>query len=177
MDYNNYNYLSSLSDNKALGHDDYVFFSLEVGEEPKKTKSRFGSNFYKIDYNHLALKYSSMVLVDQYLQEAPKDCRISNLSEKGKKILDENRRHFSEDIMYQGQDLSIISLGCAIIKKARLLPKEDQNLILNSKTDDEINNIINGFYRPEIRVPGMVGIKRNNFIKFLGTQIKSPHLK
>ncbi|MDR5781870.1 hypothetical protein QCE63_20940 [Caballeronia sp. LZ065] len=152
---------STSLDVNGLGNDDYVFFSLEVGEQPSKDWSRFGSRMYKVKYDHPAFAHSSMSLVDQLELEAPLPGAL-NLSDQANDIL-YGRCFDRPDVMFHGRERSIVGLLHSIIHAARELPPADRQIILNARSETEINNIINYIFRPEIRVPGMIAVCQDDF--------------
>ncbi|UAN45227.1 hypothetical protein KGP17_23030 [Serratia sp. JSRIV001] len=160
----NVKYLSnSESDIDSLKNEDYVFFSLEAGEPIWKSCSRFGNLYYKIKFNHESLKYASMTLLDQLLMEWV-NVHIEGISSNGKQILQSGRQSLSIfDVMFHGRDASIYGLAYNIISASRLLSDEDRTLILTTSDTQQLNNIINSFFRPEIRVSGAVNISRGKY--------------
>ncbi|PHM73489.1 hypothetical protein [Xenorhabdus kozodoii] len=155
---------SSYQDRFGLGNDDYVFFSLEVGNTLQKPYSIFGLNFFRIPYKreNMALRHSVMTLIDQIKLEPPKSRMIKNISESARKHL-ETRNFTREKTHFCGIDNCLEGLLYSIVLEIRDLGnyswmKNDANLILSARTDDEINQVINGLFRPEVRVPKMVGI-------------------
>ncbi|PHM44766.1 RHS repeat-associated core domain-containing protein [Xenorhabdus mauleonii] len=160
---------NSKDDATFLGNDKYVFFSLEVGREPKKKRSNFGNHFYRIRYsaNKYSLVYSSMVLYDQLYK-----CKHLNMLEHSVRIID--RIGISSDSVEQ-IELSILRrtnggsafsgyfnsinglLYSLLIDIRELKNEQDKKKLLSASTDEEFNNIINGFYRPEVRIPIVAG--------------------
>jgi len=148
-------------DISMLGNDGYVFFSLEVGSPLLKSSSRFGSIFYKIAYSHPVFRNSSMVLTDQVALVIPR-CHIPELSREAVRIL-EVRQLDRLAIIFNGKMLSVLGLAYSIILTNRSLPVADQKIVLSARTHTELSNVVNSFYRPEIRVPKMVGIKSDEY--------------
>ncbi|WP_112197947.1 hypothetical protein [Rahnella sp. NRRL B-41462] len=148
-------------DISMLGNDGYVFFSLEVGSPLLKSSSRFGSIFYKITYSHPVFRNSSMVLTDQVALVIPR-CHIPELSREAVRIL-EVRQLDRLAIIFNGKMLSVLGLAYSIILTNRSLPVADQKIVLSARTHTELSNVVNSFYRPEIRVPKMVGIKSDEY--------------
>jgi len=148
-------------DISMLGNDGYVFFSLEVGSPLLKSSSRFGSIFYKIAYSHPVFRNSSMVLTDQVALVIPR-CHIPELSREAVRIL-EVRQLDRRAIIFNGKMLSVLGLAYSIILTNRSLPVADQKIVLSARTHTELSNVVNSFYRPEIRVPKMVGIKSDEY--------------
>lgn len=148
-------------DISMLGNDGYVFFSLEVGSPLLKSSSRFGSIFYKIAYSHPVFRNSSLVLTDQVALVMPR-CHIPELSREAVNILE--KRAFNRlSIIFNGKMLSILGLTYSIILDCRSLPPADQKIILSARNNAQLSNVVNSFFRPEIRVPKMVGIKSDEY--------------
>ncbi|PHM44767.1 RHS repeat-associated core domain-containing protein [Xenorhabdus mauleonii] len=150
-----------------LGNDRFVSFSLEVGRNPKKCKSRFGHHFYRIRYsgNKFSLMHSSMMLFDQlnpylYLEGSANRERLFNhfnISAESRKQL-EGRTIRRGDSSFSGFDNSINGLLYYILNDiSKLCNEHDRKKLLSARSDDEFNLIINGLYRPEVRVPRMAG--------------------
>ncbi|WP_340618137.1 hypothetical protein [Xenorhabdus entomophaga] len=149
---------STQDDVYELGNLDYVFFSLEVGDKLQKSRSRFGNNFYRIPYtkNNVALRHSSMTLVDQLAPESYDGKMIKGLTSSTRDYL--KRRNFmSCRVFFLGIDNCLDGLLYSIIIETRNLNEEklksDAEKILCARTDDEMNRVINGLFRPEVRVP------------------------
>ncbi|OTA20579.1 type III secretion system effector and immunogenic protein OspC2 [Xenorhabdus beddingii] len=169
VEFNNRN--STPDDIKRLGNDDYVFFSFEVGEEPKKIQSRFGCFFYRVRYTprNFSLRHSSMVLFDHL---SPKQHLIKginrtidhlDISVVSKDHLRERRLRRGRSI-FSGYENSINGLLYSIIHDIRELKDEnDKKKLLSARSDKEINLIVNGLFRPEVRVPRMIGILRGGY--------------
>lgn len=155
---------STSLDVNGLGNDDYVFFSLEVGEQSSKDWSRFGNRMYRVKYDHPAFAYSSMSLVDQLELEPPLPGAL-NLSDQANDLL-YGRRFNRPDVMFHGQERSIVGLLHSIIHAARGLPPADRQSILNARSETGINRIINYIFRPEIRVPGMIAVCQDDFVSY-----------
>ncbi|MFD3240131.1 hypothetical protein ACE2AK_13380 [Rahnella perminowiae] len=148
-------------DISMLGNDGYVFFSLEVGLPLLKSSSRFGSIFYKIAYSHPVFRNSSLVLTDQVALVKPR-CHIPALSREAIRLLE--AREFNRlSIIFNGKMFSVLGLAYSIILTNRTLPPADQEIILSARSDAQLSNVVNSFYRPEIRVPKMVGIQSEQY--------------
>ncbi|WP_340618479.1 hypothetical protein [Xenorhabdus entomophaga] len=165
---------TTITDMEDLGNNDYVFFSLEVGQTPKKIKSRFGNYFYRIRYSggNLSLRYSSMTLFDQidpvsHLSKFPAERKrlLDYL-----KITDNSKQHLRARRLRRGTSFfsgalnSINGLLNSIIRDIRLLENEsDRKKLLSARSDDDINMIVNALYRPEVRVPRMIGFVEGDY--------------
>ncbi|MEQ1962485.1 hypothetical protein ABLB69_04765 [Xenorhabdus khoisanae] len=160
-------YHSSVEDRGGLGNDDYIFFSLEVGNSLQKPYSRFGTNFYRVAYKkeNIALRHSSMTLIDQIGNESPNSRMINNISLAAHSYLD-GRQFIRHRVFFSGIDNCLLGLLYSIILETRKFGerlKEDAKQILSARTDDEINRVINGLFRPEVRVPRMFGATKGDY--------------
>ncbi|BET96676.1 hypothetical protein [Xenorhabdus taiwanensis] len=159
---------SSTQDILGLGNDDYVFFSLEVGNTLQKPFSLFGANFYRIPYKreNMAFRHSSMTLIDQINLNAPDGKMIEKISIRAREHL-KCRAFLRENVHFCGIDNCLEGLLYSIILEtrdlSRLSMKNDASLILSARTDNEMNSVINGLFRPEIRVPRMLGIPSGSY--------------
>lgn len=89
-------------------------------------------------------------------------CHIPGLSLEAIKIL-RNRAFSRLSIIFNGKMLSILGLTYSIILDNRSLPPADQKIILSARNNVQLSNVVNSFFRPEIRVPKMVGIKSDEY--------------
>lgn len=65
-------------------------------------------------------------------------------------------------------DDSILSLARHIVLSTRVLSElSDRDVILNERNPDGLDRIMNYLFRPEVRVPKMVGIKKGEYYKYL----------
>ncbi|EDP8647562.1 DUF4116 domain-containing protein [Salmonella bongori] len=144
---------STSKDIKFLSNDDFVFFSLEPGEDFKKPSSRFGSSIYSIDINTPVFEQVSCIsLYDQVTKEAPNPSKyIHGISQKAARILQEKAPSIHE-FMFFGKEMRV-GLGLYLLKRIRMIPDNDKQKILSMKSEQELNNVINGILRPEIKVP------------------------
>lgn len=144
----------SIRDIKYLGNSDYVFLSLEVGHTPKKITSRFGSNRYSVPFTTSKFFHCDIVLMDQF-DLSPPVCKLP-ISQRGNMLLSRRAIYNRCNIYYRGVNHFILCLAELIVKEARMLSIEDNEIILSTRDDDGLNNIINNMFRPEIRVPKML---------------------
>ncbi|ELI8702862.1 hypothetical protein RSL75_004520 [Salmonella enterica] len=145
---------TSIRDIKYLGNSDYVFLSLEVGYTPKKVTSRFASNRYSVLFTTSKFFHCDIVLLDQF-DLSPPVCKLP-ISQRGNMYLSRRESYNRCNIYYRGAHHFILCLAELIVKETRMLSAEDKEIILNTRDDHGINNIINNMFRPEIRVPGML---------------------
>lgn len=156
---------STNADITGLGNDDYAFFSIEVGIAPAKTTSRFGKNLYKVAFTDEKFKNASMSVLDQLDLEFPEP-KVAGLSDQSKKILQNRTSPNRIDVFFNGREDSINSLAYSIIHASRLVPKEDASIILSSRSPVELNRLISSLFRPEVRIPHMMGAQFGDYFKF-----------
>ncbi|ECG0678883.1 DUF4116 domain-containing protein [Salmonella enterica subsp. salamae] len=144
---------STRKDIKCLSNDDFVFFSLEPGEDFKKPSSRFGSSIYSIDINKPVFEQvSSISLYDQVTKEPPDPKKyIHGISREAARILQKKDPSIC-DFMFFGKEMRT-GLGLYLLKRIRNIPHSDRQKILSMKSEHELNSVINGILRPEIKVP------------------------
>ncbi|ELL0227409.1 DUF4116 domain-containing protein [Salmonella enterica] len=144
---------STRKDIKCLSNDDFVFFSLEPGEDFKKPSSRFGSSIYSIDINKPVFEQVSCIsLYDQVTKEPPDPKKyIHGISREAARILQKKDPSIC-DFMFSGKEMRT-GLGLYLLKRIRNIPHSDRQKILSMKSEHELNSVINGILRPEIKVP------------------------
>ncbi|WP_198359342.1 hypothetical protein [Burkholderia ubonensis] len=139
-------------DIKILGNDDFVFFSLEVGDTPKKPSSRFGGVTYRVNFDEAVFRDTSWLsLVEMRFAKTPNvDRHIPYLNQSEQSSL--SKRELTPfETVFAGRDMKR-GIGLSIISDARKLSPESRKKILESTTEGKINSLINGLYRPEIKV-------------------------
>ncbi|HCL5345597.1 TPA: DUF4116 domain-containing protein [Salmonella enterica] len=144
---------STSKDIVCLSNDNFVFFSLEPGEDFKKPSSRFGSSIYSIDINKPVFEQVSCIsLYDQITKEPPDPRKhIHGISLEAAKILQEKDPSVC-GFTFFGKEMRT-GLGLYLLKRIRMIPHSDRQKILSMKSEHELNSVINGILRPEIKVP------------------------
>ncbi|AUT30031.1 DUF4116 domain-containing protein [Escherichia marmotae] len=140
-------------DINEIGNDDFVFFSLEPGEGGKKNRSRFGKYIYTVDFdNPVFTQIAWGSLQDQILNQTGNvRTHIKGLSEEAYNYLSE-RNIENKETMFIGKDIKT-GLVMSLIKLFRNIPDDDKEKLLSINTVDGMNKLINGIFRPEIKVP------------------------
>ncbi len=141
-------------DISILGNDDFVFFSLEVGETPKKPSSRFGGEMFRFDFSKPSFTDASWLsLAEMRFSSTPHLSRhVQGLTDEeyGKLSKRELPRFGS---VFHGTDMKT-GIALSLIKDFRNnLSDASRGKLLTWSTDDELNRLVNGMYRPEIKVP------------------------
>lgn len=159
------------SDNEidTLANDDFVFFSVDPGEENKKAASRFGSKIYSVDINQPVFEQVACISIYDMLIPRPPDIRkhIQGLSDEAIQTLrkkDQSKYGFT----FFGKEMRA-GLGLYILKRLRAIPENDRQKILAMRSEDELNHVINGIARPEIKVPKYFFSKEYTSSLFDGT--------
>jgi hypothetical protein len=142
------------SDLSALATDDFVFFSLEAGDEPQKASSRFGDTMLRFGMEHPAFsEVSWMNLVDfaipgtQHLEQW-----VPGLTAEEYESIYSSRR-YGRDKMFFGEDM-INGLILSVIKDCRdHIDAERRDMLLSLERGPSLNRLINGLFRPQILVP------------------------
>ncbi|EFA4880021.1 DUF4116 domain-containing protein [Escherichia coli] len=151
------------SDTNTIGNDDFVFFAIEPGTGGFKKKSAFGKTMYAINFDAPVFSQTSWVSLQEQLFSETGDTKghISDISEEAHKILSFQEIPVKEN-MFLAKDFRT-GLALSLIKKFRELPLKDQDNLLSANGDHAFNSIINGIYRPEVKVPRHIFIKSGDF--------------
>jgi len=132
----------------------------------KKQTSRFGNTLYKSPITNTAFRYASLSLVDQVILDFP-DPKIPDLSALGKKELSGRPEFKNTEVFFNGMKSSISSLSRHIALATRYLSQQsDIDLILNERSPEKLERIMNYIFRPEVRVPMMAGIIKGDYFKY-----------
>jgi hypothetical protein len=156
----------------ALATDDFVFFSLEAGDEPQKSSSRFGDTMLRFGMDHPAFsEIAWMNLVDFAIPGTSHLERwIPGLTAEEYESIDHSRR-YGRDKMFFGEDM-LNGLILSVIKDCRdHIDPERRDLILSPESGPSLNRLINGLFRPQIMVPrqffgrpeSVVPVTRNDY--------------
>ncbi|HHI5006295.1 TPA: hypothetical protein ACP5TP_004789, partial [Vibrio parahaemolyticus] len=145
--------LSTSRDVDEFKNDDFVFFSIEPGEGGFKNKSRFGKTVYAVDFDNPSLSQVAWVSLQEQLISNCEDTRkhIGNISEEAHKKLSFSKVGIRSN-MFLAKDFRK-GLALSLIKKFRELPNKDKENLLSVEYTSNLNDIINGIYRPEVKVP------------------------
>ncbi|MCS2157422.1 hypothetical protein MUU48_10925 [Scandinavium sp. H11S7] len=143
----------------CFGNDDFVFFSLECGTQTQKPSSRFGRRVFRTPVtNDCRFKNTLIILNDLFKninrpEETIKRLALSEsaitLSEPAIRRI--RRRYMPVDVIAVGNINNYIT--CSVILAIRTLPPDDQRKLLAIRKDNELNLLINIFFRPQIAFP------------------------
>ncbi|HHJ3242452.1 TPA: DUF4116 domain-containing protein [Vibrio parahaemolyticus] len=136
-----------------LANNDFVFFSIEPGKGGFKDNSRFGKTIYVVDFDNPAFSQVSWVsLQEQYLSFGNNTKKhIRNISDDAHEILSFSDIDIKSNMLLAKDFKKGVALS--LIKKFRQLPINDRENLLNTQSLEQFNSIINGVYRPELKVP------------------------
>lgn len=143
---------SPQEDIKLLGNDDFVFFALEAGSESKKPSSRFGGTTYRFEFDAPAFKDAAwMSLVEMRFAQTPNlDRHIEGLdSDEYAKLSKRKLQPF--ETVFSGEDMKA-GIGLSLIRDLRNFSPASNQRLLEHTDEVAINKLVNGFYRPEIKV-------------------------
>ncbi len=140
-------------DIKLLGNDDFVFFSLEIGDTPKKPSSRFGGTVFRFHFEDKTFFDSAWLsLVEMRFSQTP----VLNRHVDG--LTDDEYTQLSKRTLnplhtvFSGGDMKT-GIVLSVIKDIRdNLSADSQHKVLGLTDEKSINGLINGFYRPEVKV-------------------------
>lgn len=151
------------SDMEKFGNDDFVFFAIEPGTGGFKKNSAFGRTMYTINFNNPVFTQVSWVSLQEQLFSETGNTKkhIKNISKEAHDILSHQEIPVKEN-MFLVKDFKT-ALALSLIKKFRELPKEDQDILLSANDDYTFNSIINGIYRPELKVPRHIFINNGGY--------------
>ncbi|CAI2325771.1 TPA: DUF4116 domain-containing protein [Vibrio parahaemolyticus] len=156
LDERNISYRSGLStarDIEEFKNDDFVFFSIEPGDGGFKHNSRFGRTVYAVDFDNPSLSQVAWVSLQEQLMCDCENTRkhIRGISEESHKILSYTRLGIRSS-MFLAKDFRK-GLALSLIKRFRELPEHDRQTLLSNLHLKYLNDVINGIYRPEVKVP------------------------
>ena len=137
-------------DIKKTGCDDFVHFALEIGDAPKKPASRFGPTMYRVNFDEAVFRDTAWLSLTELLFPVTPDAKrlMSYL-----KSDESASRHLQPlEIVFSGGAMKT-GLALSIIKEAREFSPASQQKVLESTTEDQLNGLVNGLYRPEVKVP------------------------
>ncbi|AOJ05590.1 MULTISPECIES: hypothetical protein [Burkholderia] len=144
---------SPQEDIKLLGNDDFVFFSLEAGADPKKPSSRFGGTTYRFDFDDPHFRDTAWLsLVEMRFARTPNlDRHIEGLSPDEYSRLSKRTLQPFQTVFAGGDMKAGIALSIVRDMRENLSP-DAQARVLGNVGEAHVNKLVNGLYRPEIKV-------------------------
>ncbi|WP_122588251.1 RHS repeat domain-containing protein [Pseudomonas viridiflava] len=165
------------------GNHDFSFFSLETGgSEPAKTRSRFGDiRFYttlsalgdKFSYTHMEATDLLRHNTREISPERAKSLKYLETIDTGEGFHDFKHRvglreDKESDLLFYGEDM-LPGLGHKIAADLSGLPTPLQETVVEWTHGDRplenVSQVINSFYRPQIAVPGGLMLKKGQYTK------------
>ncbi|WP_157655046.1 hypothetical protein [Burkholderia ubonensis] len=144
---------SPQEDIKLLGNDDFVFLSLEAGSDPKKPSSRFGGVTYRFDFDDPHFRNTAWLsLVEMRFARTPNlDRHIEDLSQDEYSRLSKRTLQPFQTV-FAGGDMKA-GIALSIVRDVREnLSQDAQARVLGNVSEAHVNKLVNGLYRPEIKV-------------------------
>ncbi|WP_224794528.1 RHS repeat domain-containing protein, partial [Pseudomonas fluorescens] len=164
-----------------FGNHDFAFFALEAGEKAGKTKSRFGAFRYHATLEKLGVKAGyTHIEVGDLLRPNTRDiseARARSLPWMEDLVTDEDgilnfknrvglRPDKEADLLFYGKDI-LKGLGLKIAVDLNSLNAATQETVVewtaNDRPLENLSEVINVFYRPQIAVPGGLKLQCGEF--------------
>ncbi|MGC3933048.1 RHS repeat domain-containing protein [Pseudomonas atacamensis] len=162
------------------GNHDFVFFALDAGAQPQKTTSKFGEFRYHASFAALNAKYQyTHMEIGDLLRPNSRDISIGRAKSlpwlaaaSDDELMDfKNRAGLrpdkEKDLLFYGKDM-LQGLGLKVAVDLGSLNDLVQEAVIEwvdgDRTIDNITEIINVFYRPQILVPGGIKFRGGEFI-------------
>ncbi|TPW33347.1 hypothetical protein FJU08_01950 [Martelella alba] len=146
---------NSDNDIRPLATHDFVFFSVEPGREPSKPSSRFGRNLYAFDLDNRYIRDKGWMSLNDMLKLEKRDVakHIPELTaEECERYAATGREYVARDLIFSAKDMRE-GLALSLVKVMRqVLSDEHRNTYLNTDDPGKVNALVNGFFRPEIKV-------------------------
>jgi hypothetical protein len=147
-----------------LGNSNHVFFGIEPGDTPKKQSSKFGSNKLIVPLNHPAFQQTATVILNDKLnpQLTPKSLEKYGVKTQ---IAEDVLTDHSDDLkdIFVGKDI-VPGLLMTAISDSRKIGREANQKMMAAQNENDFNEILNGLYRPEIKVPNHLFVKNPSFV-------------
>lgn len=148
---------------------DFVFTSLELGDTPKKSRSRFGNIRFRANIKNIdssSFKYSHMEARDlatydeRPVTEAPEWLAKKDVGAffNGKV----KKEQTITDMIFFGENM-LDSLGRLIVKDLREFSATTRQNVLSITDASKIDSVVNSMYRPQIVFPHSLKIKKGKF--------------
>jgi hypothetical protein len=145
---------STKDDIECLANDDCVFFAMEPGEFVKKPTSRFGDKLHSFNFSDPIFAENGWMSLNEMLKTKLDTAgkHLPWLSETEREDL-QSREIGTVDHVFLGPHI-LMGLALTILDDCRtILTPENRDRVLAIRSADELNAIVNGFYRPELKLP------------------------
>lgn len=151
---------TTTTDIQKLGTDDFVFFSLGVGDASGKERSRFGANKYQIPLAKAVqqkyVKHGHLTINDtlKYSERQTSESRLTGIF-KMRDVNELKSEVIASKAVETVFDYNNFNEGLAlrIIGSTSNLSVSGQRFVYGSRTDADFDQIISLFYRPQFLVP------------------------
>ncbi|WP_198385852.1 RHS repeat-associated core domain-containing protein, partial [Burkholderia ubonensis] len=157
------------TDLQMYGTDDFAFFSLEIGQTPKKETSRFGEHRYRIPFSRVLSdqygKYSVAQINDLLDFKRRSDRSLPEWLKSNPEAMRAYREPVATkeaEILY-ATDRLVEGIGIRLIKDFRRLPAAAQEQALSASSESELDFLLNKFYRPQILIPKKLSLSRGQY--------------
>lgn len=158
---------TTASDIQKLGTDDFVFFSLGVGDVSGKERSRFGGNKYQISLKDAEtekyVKHGRLAINDtlKFSERQTSESRLTGIF-KMRDVNEIKSEVIANEAIETVFDYNTFKEGLAlkIISSTNNLSLSAQRFVYGSRSDADFDQIISLFYRPQFLVPKKVGVKK-----------------
>ncbi len=144
---------SSDADLSNAANDEYAFFALECGHSPQKKSSFFGNNLYRFDFGQGSFQHAWISLNDM-VEPRPNKLRnrIPGLAEHDYRMANALIEPTSKPYyVFEGEKM-LPGVALTLIQASRAMSPVARDKILKAETSTEFNNVMNGLFRPEIKV-------------------------
>lgn len=145
---------SPIEDREEQGNDDFVFFSLEAGLTPQKPRSALGRTAYSVDFEHPRFQqFAWLSLVEMRFPITPwLDRHVPNLALSDYETLSPRTLPDPTQVIFSGPHMKA-GIVLSIVEQARLVSQRSQEILLACPDHASTNALMNGLYRPEVKVP------------------------
>ncbi|UVE69348.1 hypothetical protein L2Y90_21680 [Burkholderia pyrrocinia] len=145
---------STMSDIKWARNDDYVFFSLECGDIAKKQTSAFGSTLMRFNIDQPQFSHAWLSMNDMYKpRKNTMREHLPNLDEEDYEKAQANVYTYNRSkYVFSGRHM-IPGVGLSLIHAIRGMSDKAQTMILGAESEFDLNKVMNGMFRPELKVP------------------------
>jgi hypothetical protein len=141
------------SDARRAYNDDHVFFSLECGAQRQKTSSTFGPRSYRFDFSQDGFR-DAWVSLDDMVMPRPNNLehRVKDLDPIAYSMARLRCGAYASRNYVFAAGHILPGIALALIEFARAMPPKTKDRFLSATTDKEFNDLMNGLFRPELKV-------------------------
>jgi hypothetical protein len=157
------------TDKNNYGSDDFVFFSLEVGDASAKKSSRFGQYKYTAPLDTILGesygKYAGAQLNDIMDIGRRSEKRLPGWMKSDSETMAAYRKPAAvrEAEIFYTADKLIEGIGIRLLQDFREFPAPVRQQALATSSDVELDTLMNSFYRPQILVPKGLSLSKGQY--------------